>query len=194
MAMTFEQLYDLIKPRVQLKAARVKSLYDYALAAPDTGEFWECGVYLGGSARLLAEILRPYPQPLRLFDTYEGFPSVSDKDGGYPKLGMFKDTSVESVRDFVAAEFATLHAGIIPNTFAGLESSRIAFAHIDVDLYEPTKAALEFILPRMVENGIIVIDDYSDPHWPGVATAVDEMNTRAVVHIFGDHDRHAAIL
>jgi hypothetical protein len=86
-----------------------------------------------------------------------------------------------------------LYPGLIPTTFAGLESSKIAFAHVDVDLYAPTKAALEFILPRMVEHGIVVIDDYGDPHYPGVATAVDEFHRELEINNFGEYDHQAMI-
>ena len=48
-----------------------------------------------------------------------------------------------------------------------LAETRYRFVHIDVDIYEPTYACLEYFHPRMVEGGLIVIDDYGFPSWPG---------------------------
>jgi O-methyltransferase len=200
MRMSFQEIFELVKPRLQMDVNRARSLYSNAGdAASLQGEFWECGVFRGGSARILAEVLRYRPRHLRLFDTFSGFPNINSEDGTYPKKGMFTATSVEDVRGFVNADFAILHPGTIPDTFAGLEDSRIAFAHIDVDLYEPTKAALEFVLPRMVEGGVVIVDDFADSHWPGAAKAVveiavDRFHKELKFYNFGKHDRHVAIL
>lgn len=48
------------------------------------------------------------------------------------------------------------------------------FAHIDVDLYEPTLGAAEYFLPRMVPGGIVICDDYGFLSWPGATQAIDE--------------------
>jgi hypothetical protein len=48
--------------------------------------------------------------------------------------------------------------------------------HIDVNLnlYEPTLAATEFCLERLVPGGVIVFDDYCWPLTYGARTAIDE--------------------
>jgi len=46
--------------------------------------------------------------------------------------------------------------------------------HIDVDLYEPTRAAFEFFHPRMAPGGVMVCDDYGFASCPGARKAVDE--------------------
>ena len=38
---------------------------------------------------------------------------------------------------------------------------------IDLDLYEPTKFALEQFLPRMHKGSIIAFDELDNPQWPG---------------------------
>ena len=42
--------------------------------------------------------------------------------------------------------------------------AQFCFALIDVDLYLPTKAALESIWPRMCVGGVIVVDDCAEHH------------------------------
>jgi hypothetical protein len=195
--MNFDDLYDSVKDRLQISRERMYTLLGYVAACCDLkGEFWECGVFNGGSARVLAEALRELrrKRTLRLFDTFSGFPGVAPQDGDYPRIGMFNETSVESVRKYVDASFASLHQGIIPETFKGLENTKIAFAHLDMDLYEPTKASLEFVLPRLLKGGVVIIDDYGDSHYPGVAAAVDQFGRKLTVNAFGEHDRQAVII
>jgi O-methyltransferase len=157
----------------------MRRLYDVAVEASSlNGEFWECGTYKGGSARLLAEVLRPRPRPLRLFDTFSGFADITANDKpdklSYMYEGRMSYTDMEDVRSFVNADFVEIYPGPIPTKFIGLEESRIAFANLDVDLYQPTKDALGFILPRMVKGGIIIIDDCGANEYPGVEMAVTE--------------------
>jgi hypothetical protein len=46
--------------------------------------------------------------------------------------------------------------------------------HIDVDMFEPTKAALEFFWDQVVPGGVIVCDDYNSSIFEGANRAVDE--------------------
>ncbi len=39
---------------------------------------------------------------------------------------------------------------------------------------EPYKECLQFFYPRMVAGGILLLDEYNDPPWPGCNKAVDE--------------------
>lgn len=51
---------------------------------------------------------------------------------------------------------------------------RIAFAFCDGDLYQSIKTSLQLVVPRLSEQGIIVIHDYDNPELPGSSRAVDE--------------------
>lgn len=137
------------------------------------GEFWECGVYRGGTAMLFAERLATAGTRLRLFDTFEGMPET-DAARDLHKAGDFSDTSLEAVRSRVRGDFVHFHKGLIPETFSGLESTRIAFAHVDVDIYHAILACCEFIFPRLCVGGFMVFDDYGWPSCPGARAAVDE--------------------
>jgi hypothetical protein len=44
---------------------------------------------------------------------------------------------------------------------------------VDVDLFRPTRDALEFFYPRLVPEGTIVVDDYSWRNFPGARAGVD---------------------
>ncbi|MBO0728210.1 MAG: hypothetical protein J2P57_03055 [Acidimicrobiaceae bacterium] len=56
-----------------------------------------------------------------------------------------------------------IHAGFIPETFAGLEIDRVAWAHVDVDIYRSVLDCTEFVYPKMVPAGCMVFDDYGFP-------------------------------
>ncbi len=66
------------------------------------------------------------------------------------------------------------HPGWIPESLSSVPDRTYKFVHVDLDLYEPIKGAVEYFYPRMVKGGIIVIDEYAIPRWPGARKAVDE--------------------
>jgi O-methyltransferase len=144
------------------------------------GEFWEMGVYLGGSAGLIGKI--GYNKVLRLFDSFEGVSEPTEKDTPEKCLtpdgpmwagewrGDMKRALINIGRECI------IHKGWIPKTFEDVpEDAKCAFAHVDCDLYEPTKASLEFILPRLSEGGLIVVDDFDFWRHPGIRLAIEEL-------------------
>ncbi len=48
-----------------------------------------------------------------------------------------------------------------------------SFVHVDVDLYEPTLACLEYFVPRLAPGGVIINDDYGSQSFPGAGRAWD---------------------
>jgi O-methyltransferase len=168
-----------------LSPERAKSLWKHARACAGLdGEFWECGVFRGGSANLIAAAASP--AVFRLFDTFEGFPDqIRDVDfkgcdfHGWPRVpGLVAAKPYEAATFLDAYEGITFHPGIVPDSlvpygYADTRQTPIAFAHLDMDLYEPTAAAIDFIWPRLVEGAHLVIDDYAS-EWEGVTKAVNE--------------------
>ncbi|NOX85361.1 MAG: hypothetical protein GXO86_05265, partial [Chlorobi bacterium] len=139
------------------------------------GAFAELGVYKGDSAYLLH--LMDMRREFHLFDTFEGFTRndlahETGKAATYtPK--NFADTSIEKVRARLNSDKFFFHKGYFPDTTAGLENTRFALVNMDADLYNPTKAGLEFFYPRLSPGGIIIVHDYN-PDWPGIMKAVDD--------------------
>ena len=149
----------------------LQSLARYAAHLP--GDFYECGVYKGGTAILLGKEAKKQKKKLQLFDTFAGMPEQTAEHDFY-KVGDFADTSIEAVQARLKEyDNISFNKGFIPDTFAGHEDDRISFAHIDVDQYVSTVNCLEFIYPRLPLGGIIVIDDYGKPGTPGSKRAAD---------------------
>jgi hypothetical protein len=51
---------------------------------------------------------------------------------------------------------------------------RISLLHLDADLYQPTKVALEHLYPLVVQGGVICLDEYGITEWAGESRAADE--------------------
>ena len=141
------------------------------------GDFAELGVYKGDSARLL-HLMAP-DRDFHLFDTFEGF---TGKDL-QPETGKaatystknFADTSLNKVLKNIGGnpEKLKMHAGYFPQSAGGLEETTFALVNMDADLFNPTKAGLEFFYPRLSPGGVIFIHDYNEK-WEGLMKAVDE--------------------
>ncbi len=173
----FRRYFELAAPRTLVSPDRCHVLYTLLQQALHVeGGIWECGVYKGGTAAMMAAMLAdkgPHKR-LFLFDTFEGMPET-DAAKDRHKKGDFADTSLEAVAGHVGhAALCVFRKGFIPATFAGLEAERIAFAHIDVDIYQSILDCLEFIWPRLSFGGFIVFDDYGFSSCPGARAAVDE--------------------
>lgn len=175
----FGAAYQRIRAHTLVSPDRCWVLYTLAQQALAlSGEFWECGVYKGGTAAMLAEIVSgagaPAAKRLRLFDTFAGMPET-DPQKDLHRKGDFADTSLEAVKAVVkGGERVAYHAGMIPQTFAGHEKASIALAHVDVDIYQSVLDCCRFIYPRLVTGGFMVFDDYGFPTCPGARAAVDE--------------------
>jgi hypothetical protein len=133
------------------------------------GDYAEVGVYKGATAKLICEAKQE--KALHLFDTFEGLPQESTFDRRFTR-NMFP-ASLQSVRDRLSI-YNNVHyyKGLFPETARPVEAREFGFVHLDVDLYQSTKDALEFFYPRLVAGGILLTHDY--PSADGVCKAVSE--------------------
>jgi predicted O-methyltransferase YrrM len=145
-----------------------------ALADGVQGDIVELGVYKGNSAAVLAQLARRFDRCLYLFDTFTGFDN-RDLGGSDAYSRLFTDTSLEKVRRVVGGEKVTYVKGYFPESLREVAlPQKIAVAHLDCDLYVPTKHGLEKFYPLVAPGGIMVLHDYSSGYWPGVRQAADE--------------------
>lgn len=66
----------------------------------------------------------------------------------------------------------------IPST---IPAKGIALLRLDTDWYEFTWHELVHLYPMLIENGILIIDDYG--HWEGCRKAVDEYFKKENIHM-----------
>jgi O-methyltransferase len=69
---------------------------------------------------------------------------------------------------------ARVYRGWIPEVFAQAPIERLCLAHVDVDLYQPTRDALAFFYPLLEPGGVLICDDYGFATCPGVREAMEE--------------------
>jgi O-methyltransferase len=175
----FQRVYAPVRGRTLVTEDRCYTLLRLGrYAASLQADFAECGVYRGGTAYLLAAMLREtgHPDtPLHLFDTFSGMPDTAVPKRDWHKPGDLADTSAKEVGEFLSSYAnVTLHPGFIPRTFEQVRDRRFAFAHVDVDLYPSTYDCCAFFYERLVPGGILVCDDYGFAHFERAAKkAVD---------------------
>ena len=168
---------------------RLKALYTLTkkLDFPHVaGDIVECGVYNGGSAAVMAYAAKrsPMKRNIWLFDSFEGMPVPTEKDGtkafemfhdrwnagDVSKVkGIFRDLSIPDARVHIVK-------GWFHNTFPLVEIPRIALLHIDADWYQSVNACLEKFYDLVQPGGVIVLDDYG--LWEGCQRATDEFIER----------------
>jgi hypothetical protein len=81
---------------------------------------------------------------------------------------------VEEVREYLAPfPFVDVIQGRIQDVEPMLEGE-VHLVHIDVDIYAPTRFALDIVAERLAPGGIAIVDDYGFTTCPGAKQALDE--------------------
>jgi len=149
----------------------------------------ECGCYRGLSSFVMCHHYKKmFPNfvgtDFVILDSFEGLSKPNSKDSmgvgedGNEKFFVgegFFATPMEQVQSALG-EFPQVGfvKGWVPEILHKMPPRKYKFVHIDLDLYEPILGALEYFFPKLVPNGIIVIDDYGSLYWPGAKMAVEE--------------------
>ncbi|MEQ8510158.1 MAG: TylF/MycF/NovP-related O-methyltransferase [Rhodospirillaceae bacterium] len=184
----FHQIYNegLMATQTKPSAKRRQRFINLACQLDDTkdlgGSIAECGTFRGLSSYVICKTIQTC-NPSYLgedfygFDSFEGLsePTAHDlqssKKNPDAQAGKFS-ASLETVQDNLSSfPNATFFKGWIPDRFVEVSDKEFRFVHIDVDLYQPSKDAIEFFYPRLVSGGKIICDDYN---WPGQVKAIEE--------------------
>lgn len=171
------------KAELRLSKERVYTLLSFLqYACCFDGDVIEMGVYKGCTAYAIGAVLNtnaPKGKTLYLCDTFSGTPDCSDcAKGDIRRAGKYADTSVQYVADKMAEcyQHTVFVEGFIPDSLQQIDTvTKFCFAHVHLNLYESTKAALLWLKDRMTVNGIVVVEDYGIKNCAGVREAVDEL-------------------
>lgn len=133
-----------------------------------------------------------YQRKIIGFDTFEGFPSLTETDAGGTSPHLFEgglfmnsyDDLQEAVRLYDMNRFLGDEPKVelvkgdacetIPQYFREHPETIISLVYLDFDLEAPTRVALEHIVPRMPKGGLVAFDELNDPGWPGETVALLE--------------------
>ena len=175
----FITLYELFKRVLEVKGSVV-----------------ECGVFRGFGLMTwahLSAVLEPANLTRRIygFDSFDGFPRVSSKDHNQvsqPETGGLRADSFAELEEIVRIYDSDRFLGhvdkvslikgdvtaTIPSFVAEHPHLLVSLLFLDLDLYEPTKVAIEHFVPRMPKGATIAFDELDNPIWPGETLAVLE--------------------
>lgn len=180
------------------KLTRLLSLYEiFKKILHVKGSIVECGVFRGFGLMAWANmsaVLEPVNLTRRIygFDTFEGFPTVSEKDLNLvmnPERGQLYADSYEELKELIKIYDSNRFLGhvnkvqlikgdvikTIPEFISNNKHLVVSLLFLDLDLYEPTKVAIEHFFPRMPKGAIIAFDELDNPIWPGETMALLEM-------------------
>jgi predicted O-methyltransferase YrrM len=135
------------------------------------GDMAELGVFSGGSAYVIAQTCPS--KTLHLFDTFAGLPFDEDENRdpqGYVRKGMYACPE-RDVLEYLCGCRVQTHAGLFPHSMANMDRE-FSFVHVDCDLHDTARAALQWFWPCLVKGGIMFFDDYGCL-FTGVTEVVD---------------------
>lgn len=160
------------------------------------GVIMELGVRWGQTLSLFSSfrgIYEPYNYLRKIigFDSFAGFPSVSEKDG---KLISDGDYNVVPNYEEYLEKLLTYHQNESPiphkkkfelvkgdatktvkEYLAEHPETIIALAYFDFDIYEPTKEVLNVIKPHLTKGSVLGFDELCMKEFPGETIALKEV-------------------
>lgn len=134
------------------------------------------------------------------FDMFGDKPAIGEKDktgnslkqyeDGKMGLHSFEDIS-NAIKIFDMNRFLHSNEKVMlvkgdvkftaPSFLEKFPETIVSLLYLDVNLYEPTKAALDTFLPRMPKGSVIVFDELNDRGLPGETLAVlDSMDIKKI--------------
>jgi O-methyltransferase len=197
----FAKVYDQCRANTLVDIYRCFEIWSSVAEAAKLkeGDLLEVGVWRGGSGAIIAaqsERLMPSAQ-LFLCDTFTGVVKTGAQDTIYAD-GMHADTSPEIVQRLLAqlaVKNTSLLQGIFPErTGDWIKDRKFRFCHIDVDVYQSAKDTCEWLWPRLVSGGLVLLDDYGMLRTGGVQCFVDEWRGRNDLTFIYNLNGHAIFI
>jgi O-methyltransferase len=167
------------------------------------GAIIECGTWKGGMAAGMLKICGA-DRKYFYFDSFEGLPLTQEIDGKQAETwqkdtqsNTYHDNNFASFEEF-SATIATagahnvqykIYKGWFSDTIPTYPGEKIAVLRLDGDWYESTIVSLRGLWDFLMEDGLLLIDDYF--HWDGCSRAVHDflserkLNARIEVAPFG---------
>jgi hypothetical protein len=168
-------------------------IYQRILDVP--GVIMEFGVRWGQNLALFEAfrgIHEPFNRTRKIigFDTFEGFPVVSEYDAGaspgdYTVTRGYEDY-LESLLATREREGTLAHikkfelikgdaSATVPEYLERHKETVIALAFFDLDVYPPTKAVMEAIRPYLCRGSVVVLDELGEESFQGETVALREV-------------------
>jgi hypothetical protein len=172
------------------RIAKIISHYElYKMVEGVPGAIVECGVFKGTSLIRFAafqdlfgkkiskkiigfDIFGKYPETNFLED--KGFRERFVKAAGSESISkeqlteVLKNKGINNLVELIEGDITKT----VPAYLASHPNLEISLLNLDVDIYEPSVIVLKYLYPRIVKNGVLILDDYGV--FPGETKAVDD--------------------
>jgi O-methyltransferase len=160
-----------------LDHARLANLWDLCRSSNPKGAILEIGSYRGGTALHLSNSCPD--RKIIIAESYKGFKEIVPEIDTRQRKDGFKWLAGSTEKEDILEKFRkknrdlTIFEGFFPDSCLDKTLPDISFVHLDVDCYLATKQSLEYIAQKLLEQSLIVIDDFKRKHI-GVDRAVQE--------------------
>ena len=161
----------------------------FKLANHLNGAIVECGVFKGASLARFAMFRSLFGIELSKkiigFDIFGVYPETAfeaDKQERERYISNAGDQSITEEQLMKVLEHKNCAKNVelvkgdicqtVPQYVEEHPELRISMLNLDTDIYEPSVTILEFLYPRIVKGGILILDDYGE--WAGETKAVDD--------------------
>ena len=189
------QLYNFPRVSRTQEFTKLLALYEmYKLVQDVHGSFIEIGVLEGFNIFALGHFCeifehRNYTRRIFGFDTFEGYGSFTPKDPIPESVNVLQRTSS---LDLLTECVDVFNEAIAFNQFRKIELVKgdaavsipaflerhpelvVSLLMLQTDIYEPTKAALELLYPRMPKGSVVSFVALNYPPTPGETSALAE--------------------
>jgi len=189
-------VWNQVRSRTMTSIYRIDALrraVEYIEANSIAGDIVECGVWRGGSMMAVGLTLLRLGarRSLWLFDTFSGMPPPGPEDRDFqgqsaaelmasqsPETSLvWARSSLDDVRAAMIEigyqqDLVRYVVGPVESTIPRFSPDKIALLRLDTDWFTSTYHELLHFWPRIVPNGVMIIDDYG--YWAGARKAVDQ--------------------
>jgi hypothetical protein len=162
------------------------------------GNIVECGVFKGASISRFIKFRSLFEnansRKIIGFDTFGKFPDAQFEADKEVLKSFVREAGAQSIskpqliallkRNSLYQNVELIEGNLLETAPEYIKENarlKISLLHIDVDLYEATKVALEFFYPCVVRGGIVILDDYGA--FPGANKAIDDFFQNQEINI-----------
>ena len=196
----FLKNYNLVKDYTIIDVLRLYELWYLVNQTKklELGCYLEIGIFKGGSGLLIAKAIENFniSSKLYLADTFQGVVKTSVKDSNYKGGEHFYNdrSNIENLFNKNNINNFNILSGVFPEDTGKYIKEKIRIIHIDVDAYRGAKDIVEWGYNKLVNNGIIVFDDYGFVGCDGVIKLCEEYEDDSRFIFFHNINGHCVLI
>lgn len=162
------------------------------------GSVLEVGVWRGGSSAIIQSALKQsgISKKFYIADTFAGVVKTSDRDHEYTdgEHAVYDLKYIHDLYEKLDLPEPQILKGVFPDDHGDVIQEKIAFLHSDVDIYYSTKDIIEWVLPKLAKNAIVVFDDYGFSGCEGVTDFCNELRSSTDLTFIHNLNGHAIFI